>query len=511
MKHNHTLLLATLAAAGALLCCTPKNGGAETPADPSGPVTPGTPENPDTPPTPDPDPTPVQCIDAPLTLKLDAAPVLGTAGTICVYQDNGTLVDKIDLADLAQVQIREDGAMIPKEKVTADTPFHTFLDVIPSGSRYRIVPYTPLRVKDKALEIKLHGKVLDFGKTYYVTVDAGVVKDHPGVKAKDWTFKVKEKPASAELKVRKDGTGDFCTVQGALSHAATLGKTTAVTVDIGAGTYEEMLFLRDKDNVTLKGASRSGTVIAYPNAENYCGGTGASTGSKPKSGSKIATAGGRCLFLAENCDALTLQSLTLRNTFDNPKGQAETIYFNSGSNAHKLTVEDCALWSWQDTFLCKGVVWVHNSLIAGHCDFIWGYPAACLFEDCEIRARDAGYIVQARIQKSTDKGFVFLNCRLTAESGVKDGSMYLARSGGSKDYFDNVTFVGCTFSPAIASAGWYTSPAPNPSVPTAQSGWKEYGSVNASGAPVSGHHSYGKVLTQTEAAAFSSRSAVLGY
>lgn len=505
---NMLRLLSLLSAAGALLCCLPKNGGSETPSEPSGPSTPTTPT---TPSTPDPDPTPVQCIDAPLTLKLSAAPVLGSAGSICVYLESGTLVDKIDLADLTRVQIREDGAMVPKEKVTADTPFHTFLDVIPSGSRCRIVPYTPLRLRADALEIKLHTRVLDFGKTYYVTVDAGVVKDHAGVKAKEWVFKVKDKPASAELKVRPDGSGDFCTVQGALSYAATLGKSTAVTLDIGAGIYEEMLFLRDKDNVTLKGASRGGAVIAYPNAEGYCGGTGASTGNRPSAGAKIATAGGRCLFLAENCDALTLQSLTLRNTFDNPKGQAETIYFNSGSNAHKLTVEDCALWSWQDTFLCKGVVWVHNSLIAGHCDFIWGYPAACLFEDCEIRARDAGYIVQARIQKASDKGFVFLNCRLTAESGVKDGSMYLARSGGASDYFDNVTFVGCTFSPAIAAAGWYTNPAPNPSVPTAQSGWKEYGSVNASGAPVSGHHSYGKVLTQAEAAAFSSRSAVLGY
>jgi pectin methylesterase-like acyl-CoA thioesterase len=50
-------------------------------------------------------------------------------------------------------------------------------------------------------------------------------------------------------------------------------------------------------------------------------------------------------------------------------------------------VENCSLISWQDTFLCKGYVWVHNSLIAGHVDYIWGYPNACLFEDCEIRSR----------------------------------------------------------------------------------------------------------------------------
>ena len=156
----------------------------------------------------------------------------------------------------------------------------------------------------------------------------------------------------------------------------------------------------------------------------------------------------------ESCDNLTLENLTIENTYSIPshKGQAETIYFNS---SYKLTVENCSLISWQDTFLCKGKVWVHNSLIAGHVDYIWGYPEACLFEDCEIRSRAGGYLIQARVPKATDKGFVFLNCKLTAESGVKDGSMYLARSGGSTEYFDNVVFVNCTMGPVIAPAGWH--------------------------------------------------------
>ena len=171
-----------------------------------------------------------------------------------------------------------------------------------------------------------------------------------------------------------------------------------------------------------------------------------SVSAKPSRGASIGKSGGRSVFLVESCDNLTLENLTIENTYSIPshKGQAETIYFNS---SYKLTVENCSLISWQDTFLCKGKVWVHNSLIAGHVDYIWGYPEACLFEDCEIRSRAGGYLIQARVPKATDKGFVFLNCKLTAESGVKDGSMYLARSGGSTDYFDNVVFVNCTMGP----------------------------------------------------------------
>ena len=100
---------------------------------------------------------------------------------------------------------------------------------------------------------------------------------------------------------------------------------------------------------------------------------------------------------------------------------------------------------------------------------------------------------------------------LAAESGVRDGSMYLARSGGSAEYYDNVVFIGCTMEPVIASGGWYTSPAPNPAAPTATSGWREWGSVDASGKPVTGHNASGKVLTDAEAEPYSSRAAVLGW
>ena len=176
-----------------------------------------------------------------------------------------------------------------------------------------------------------------------------------------------------------------------------------------------------------------------------------------------------------------------------------------------MTIENCSLLSWQDTFLTKGRVWVHNSLIAGHVDFIWGYPEVCLFENCEIRARAGGYIIQARVPKLTDTGFVFLNCSLTAESGVADGSMYLARSGGSTDYYDNVVFVNCKMSSVINKAGWHPDKAPNPNPPTATSGWREYGSVDASGKAVTGHNPLGKDLTAAEAEPYSSKEKVLGW
>lgn len=463
---------------------------------------PGTPEVPE-------ETTNAICIDALLLVETDAVPTITSSGKITVEDEKGKVIDLIDMADLETVTIREDGQMIPKEKIEDTTPYNTFMDILRSGgSERRIVHYTPVRATEKGLEVRLHSYVLDFDKSYTLKVDAGVIE---GGDAITMEFKTKPKPSDVtKLSVRPDGKGDFCTIQGAVTYAGTASSSTATTISIAAGTYPEMLYIRNRANLTLKGTGkRDQCVITYANCEKYEGGSGGNT-SKPSVGSSIGKSGGRCLILVENCDNLRLENLTVRNTFDNRNGQAETIYFNSGSNAHKLTIENCELWSWQDTFLTKGLVWVHNSLIAGHCDYIWGYPQACLFEDCEIRSLADGYIVQARVQKASDKGFVFLNCRLTAADGVANGKMTLARSGGDATKFDNVTYINCKMGPVIAATGWYANPKPNPATPTAVSGWKEYGTTDLSGNPLTGHSALGKYLTEAEAAAFSSKEAVLG-
>ena len=440
---------------------------------------------------PTPDDVAKVCTDAPLVLKLDSAPELGTSGYIKVFTASGKEVDSVNMADIATVNVLESGIMVPKEQITAATEKNTFMDVLSSGGRTRTVHYTPVKVKGKTLEIRLHSGVLDFDSEYYVTVDESVCGK--AVEAGEWKVFTKAAPESANnLTVDAAGGSDFCTVQGALSFADPNGAE-IVVMD---GTYEEMLYLRDKKDIYLHGLSWKPATIVYPNSEVYMNGSSA-----------------RCLWLVENCDNLVIENLTIENSFwaSDHKGQAETIYFNSGNGSHRLTIGNCSLISWQDTFLCKGQVWVHNSLIAGHCDYIWGYPKACFIENCEIRSRAAGYIVQARVQSASDKGFVFKNCRLTAEEGVKDGSVYLARSAGQSDCFDNVVFINCTMGSVIRPEGWLGSPAPNPSAPTATSGWRENNSKDASGNPITTHNAFGKVLTSAEAAPYSTREDVLGW
>ena len=446
------------------------------------------------------------CVDPPIVLEYDAPPVLSAVGHIRVLDESGSEVDRIDLADMATVSVRSsDGAMIPKAQITAESSFNTFMDALHCG-RWRIVHCTPLRIEGNKLIITLHNEALNFGKTYSLTMDAGVVEGHEGIARGERQFTTAAAPSKTAIRVAGDGSGDFCTLQRALSHAAD-----GAVISIAPGIYRELLYLRDKKDITLRGDSRDGVRIVYPNNESYEGGSGSAATSKPSIGSKTGASGGRGLFLVENCDNLRLENLTIENSFGEQKGQAETIYFNSGNNTHRLTIENSSLISWQDTFLTKGRVWVHNSLIAGHVDYIWGYPEVCLFEGCEIRSRAAGYIIQARVPKAGDKGFVFLDCALTAESGVAAGSVYLARSAGQSEVFDNVVYVNCTMSPAISAAGWYSNPAPNPAAPTATGGWREFGSKDTSGRAVTGHNALVKVLTASEVEPYLSRSSVLGW
>ena len=341
-----------------------------------------------------------QCVDAPMIRDFDSTPTLGSSGLITIFTKDGKQVDQINMADIMKTKMRDDGILVPAATIDNNAKFHSFMDALPCSGKWRAVHYTPVRVGVNKLIVKPHTGVLDFNTEYYVTIDAGVVNGFNGTREGEWTFATGPEPKSASsLRVAADGTGDFCTIQRALDYADKNG----CTISISNGTYRELLFARDKSNITLKGESRSGVNIIYPNNESYESGSGGSISSRPQNGGSIGKSGGRGLFLVENCDNLVIQDLTIENSFGEQKGQAEAIYFNSGSNAHRLTIENCSLISYQDTFLCKGKVWVHNSLIAGHVDFIWGYPDACLFEDCEIRSRAGGYIIQARGPGASNK------------------------------------------------------------------------------------------------------------
>ncbi len=423
-------------------------------------------------------------VDAPLLISFDGPPTLGVSGSVRIYRarDNA-LVDVI--------RIGEEVDTIGYR----DQPFK------------RAVRYQPFRVDGAHVTIRPHSARLAYGTEYYVAIDDGVFtgatlggQPFAGLgRQAGWSFRTRAAPpAGRTFSVDDDGPADFRTVQGALNHAMRMPRAAPVTIHVANGRYEELLYLRGKDRVKLRGESRDGVVIHATNNDSLNPGSGIG-----QSAVSPSTNGGRSLMLIEDADLVTLDTLTLVNTTTRAASsggsQAETLYFNSDTG--RLVATNATFLSEQDTIQVKGYSWFYRTLIAGNVDFIWGANRAALFEDSEIRSvgdsanRDSGgYVVQARTVAAGDPGFVFLNSRLThgagpAGNGVPPGATYLARSPGTANTWDNVSYINCAMDRHVAPAGWagagvLRQPAPNPSPPNAAAGWSEIGSTDLAGAPL---------------------------
>ncbi len=481
--------------------------------------------------------------DTRLALSFDAPPTLGSVGRISVYRSSDdVLVDSIDVSSVPSATDTQ--TVLARTNLEIDA---LGLGAMPDGATWaRYVWYRPVAISGSTARVRLHNNRLDFGTSYYVTMDASVLAGSikgaafAGVtKADGWKFTTRAAPVSYTDVAVDDGgsTADFRTLQGALNwvmkycstnSASSYGCNTVATpkvIRIANGRYPELNLLRKVSNLSIVGESRDGVVVGDENFESLNSGSGASSAA---AGTALSTSGktlghrvlggGRSSFLIETSDLLTLQNFTLLNPHERSNSwdnQAETIYFNTSTTAAaaRLVARQMAFYSQQDTLQLKGYNWFYQSLVAGNVDFIWGSVMASLFEECEIRSvvdtagSSAGYVLQSRAIAG-DKGFVFLNSRLTADPALlaTGGQAYLARSGGTTatTYTDNIAFVNTRMGPHILPVGWCVGTGtsktgvgtgtcgsnPPPWAGTADgaatdtAGWREFGSLDASGAPL---------------------------
>ena len=398
--------------------------------------------------------------DARLSITFDTAPTLGTGSVRIFRKSDDALVDVI------------------KPTGETDSLGHA------GQSAVRTLNMSLLKVSGNTLTIIPHHNRLAYGTEYYVAIANGLVTGTSlalngtafvGIgRAGNWSFTTSAAPATnlTSLTVDDDGTADFRTVQGALDYFmqnATVD--TPVTVNVKNGTYDELLYLRGKNNVTIVGESRDGAVIQGRNAELLNGGSGASQG--PGLGTP---AGGRSVFLVETSDLLTFDTVTLKNTYPRASSgaQAEVIYFNNDTG--RLVAKHAAFLSEQDTLQLKGYSWFYQSLVAGNVDFIWGANRVSLFEESEIRtigdtanpttgcSTSGCYQVQARTVTAADKGFVFLNSTLTHGPGRRPARTCPPGRARTASWRAPRPARGSTTS-CTSTAGWTTTSRPPAGTP----------------------------------------------
>ena len=229
--------------------------------------------------------------------------------------------------------------------------------------------------------------------------------------------------------VAKDGTGDYKYIQDAID-AMRVFPLAPITLYIKNGVYNEKIELpANNTDVTFIGESVDKTIITF---NDYSG-----RGKLNTFTSYTAKISGN-RFAAEN--------ITFINAAG-PVGQAVALYID----ADKAVFKNCRFIGNQDTIYAGGELsrqYFLNCFIEGTTDFIFG-PATAVFQNCTIRAKSNSYITAANTPEGKRFGFVFLDCKITADSSVS--KLYLGRPWRA---FSKTVFVRCELPGQIAPDGW---------------------------------------------------------
>jgi pectinesterase len=229
--------------------------------------------------------------------------------------------------------------------------------------------------------------------------------------------------------VAKDGSGDYKFIQDAID-AIRVYPLGPITLYIKNGVYNEKIELPSSNtDVTFIGENVDSTIIVF---NDYSG-----KGKHTTFTSYTAKISGN-RFVAENI------------TFSNNAGavgQALALYVD----ADKAVFRNCKFMGNQDTIFASGEnarQLFTNCYIEGTTDFIFG-PATAVFQNCTIRAKSNSYITAASTAPGKIHGYVFLDCKIIADSAVT--KLHLGRPWRANA---KTVFIRCSLPKAIVPEGW---------------------------------------------------------
>jgi len=305
--------------------------------------------------------------DTHLTLTFSAPPTIGASGLIRIYDaaDN-SLVDTLNMSIPASPNPGGRSTATTEAERQAQGRATKMEDYQVNAIQGVDFHFFPIIVRGNTATIYPHNGKLTYGHRYVVKMDASVLQAPGGFSGVDngWTFATKATPPrtdSTRLTVAADGSGDFNTVQGALDFIPA-SPAKRVTVAIKNGRYEEMVFLSNKANITLRGENREKVVVTYPNNSAF---------NPPRSGPSRRPA-----FSIQNSNDIQLSNFTITNSFI---GQAEALLVRGQRNV----IDHMTLNGSGDALTTYGTLYMVDSKLTGHGDTILGYAALfCL--RCEI-------------------------------------------------------------------------------------------------------------------------------
>ncbi|HEX2608811.1 MAG TPA: pectinesterase family protein [Flavisolibacter sp.] len=242
-------------------------------------------------------------------------------------------------------------------------------------------------------------------------------------------------PAQKRIVVAQDGSGAFTSVQAALN-AIPSGTTQPVTLFIRKGIYKEVIIVdATKSFITLEGEDKDQTVLTYDHH----------AGTRLPNGDTLNTWTCASVFIYGN--DIRLRNLTIQNTAGFTAGQAVALR----AEGNRIAVWNCRITGFQDVLFLSGSGVKHyfrDCSIEGTTDFIFG-AATAVFRDCHIHSKKNSHVTAASTNSIIPYGFVFMNCRLTADSNVTKVSL-----GRPWSPTASVTYLNCYMGAHIIPEGW---------------------------------------------------------
>ncbi len=435
--------------------------------------------------------------DGSLIIKFDSTPTVDRSTddrAVKVYSADGTLVDSIKSFD---------------ENVSSNAKNASYQTVN--------VKKQLISVSGTSVVIKLHSSLAN-DTSYYVNIDEGLFTgkvngvDFSGISdSSTWTFTTRSAPSISGNEITVGSDKNFSTIQGALNYIKNSSDSWTITVD--EGFYHELLTYSGDAKLTLVGSQSDfdaqsgddGKVVVYWANANLWNGSSRQ----------------RMMFLWEGSD-LTIKNMTFANVIDRADvgtsgTQAETLYFDSTAN---LIAYNSSFKSHQDTLLIGnngGRGWFYQCYIEGDTDYIWGYPAVVLFEECTLRClydsaatTHTSYIFASRTPTSSlsaNKGLVLFNSTVKVDNGV---TAYYGRNSGS----DTQAAVVFNIFEKVDSKLWYegSTKYDEDIEGICSVGYKDYGNVYEDGSEIStdsrveGAYGLSKVVAERE---YCGRNAIL--
>lgn len=241
--------------------------------------------------------------------------------------------------------------------------------------------------------------------------------------------------AQKKIVVAQDGSGNYATVQGALN-AVPAGNNKPVTIKVKKGIYKEVVIVdATKNFISLIGEDRDNTILTFNNH----------AGTRLPNGDTVNTWTSASFFVYGN--DFHAENLTFQNDAGFTAGQAVALRVEG----NRASFNNCKMIGNQDVLFLSGSGvknYFEDCYIEGTTDFIFG-AATAVFKNCHIHSKKNSHVTAASTNSIIPFGFVFFNCRLTADSNIKKVSL-----GRPWSPTASVTYINCWLGKHIIPEGW---------------------------------------------------------